>query len=336
MIALIISIILSFLVTYLITPYFIKFLESAKIVGIDVHKPNKPKIAEMGGPPVLIGFLLGIFFYIFVKTFFNVGLSESDMISILITISTAMMISIIGIFDDLGSLIKRVNGKRIGIKRKYKVLFPLIAAIPLISIRAGYSVMSIPFIGSVDFGILYPLLLVPLIVAGMSNAFNMISGMNGLEAGLGVVYLSGLGIFTFILGKETLSLIAFSAVFALIGFLKYNWYPAKIMPGDSLVYFIGAVAASIVILGNIEKFATIAFIPWFIELILKLRVKLNAENFGILQKDGTLKPLYKKIYSLTSLFMHIGKFKEKQIVTLILLFETFFVILAFLVYFKNI
>jgi UDP-N-acetylglucosamine--dolichyl-phosphate N-acetylglucosaminephosphotransferase len=164
----------------------------------------------------------------------------------------------------------------------------------------------------------------------------MISGMNGLEAGLGIIYLSGLGIFTFILGKETLSLIAFSAVFALIGFLKYNWYPAKIMPGDSLVYFIGAVAASIVILGNIEKFATIAFIPWFIELILKLRVKLNAENFGILQKDGTLKPLYKKIYSLTSLFMHIGKFKEKQIVMLILLFETFFVILAFLVYFKNI
>jgi UDP-N-acetylglucosamine--dolichyl-phosphate N-acetylglucosaminephosphotransferase len=144
------------------------------------------------------------------------------MLSILITISTAMMISIIGIFDDPGSLIKRVNGKRVGIKRKYKVLFPLIAAIPLISIRAGYSVMSIPFIGSVDFGILYPLLLVPLIVSGMSNAFNMISGMNGLEAGLGVVYLSGLGIFTFILGKETLSLIAFSAVFALIGFLKYN------------------------------------------------------------------------------------------------------------------
>jgi UDP-N-acetylglucosamine--dolichyl-phosphate N-acetylglucosaminephosphotransferase len=334
MIDFIISIILSFIITYLITPYFIKFLESAKIVGIDVHKANKPKIAEMGGPPVLIGFLGGVFFYIFVKTFFNSDLP--DMLSILITISTAMMISIIGIFDDLGSLIKRVNGKRIGIKRKYKVLFPLIAAIPLISIRAGYSVMSIPFVGSVDFGILYPLLLVPLIVAGMSNAFNMISGMNGLEAGLGVIYLSGLGIFTFILGKETLSLIAFSAVFALIGFLKYNWYPAKIMPGDSLVYFIGAIAASIVILGNIEKFATIAFIPWFIELILKLRVKLNAENFGILQKDGTLKPLYKKIYSLTSLFMHIGKFKEKQIVTLILLFETFFVILAFLVYFKNI
>jgi hypothetical protein len=41
------------------------------------------------------------------------------------------------------------------------------------------------------------------------------------------------------------------------------------MPGDSLVYFIEAVAASIVILGNIERFATIAFITWFIELITK-------------------------------------------------------------------
>jgi UDP-N-acetylmuramyl pentapeptide phosphotransferase/UDP-N-acetylglucosamine-1-phosphate transferase len=48
MIDFVISIVLSFIITYLITPYFIKFLESAKIVGIDVHKANKQKIAEMG------------------------------------------------------------------------------------------------------------------------------------------------------------------------------------------------------------------------------------------------------------------------------------------------
>ena len=207
---------------------------------------------------------------------------------------------------------------------------PLPAAIPLMSILAGYSIINVPLIGEINLGILYPLLVVPIIIAGMSNAFNMIGGMNGLEAGLGIVYLSGLGIFNLILGKETVAIIAFSASFALLGFIRYNWYPAKIMSGDSLVYFTGAVAASVVVLGNIEKFALIAFAPWFIELFLKLRVRLNTENFGVLQNDGTLKSPYKKIYSLTSFFMHLGKFKEQQIVIMIILLEIFFMGVAFL------
>ncbi len=327
-VTMLIALMLSFAATYIIVPHFIRFLKSAGIVGIDVHKRNNSKIAEMGGPPVLIGFLVGVFFYIAAETLFYGNLP--NMIGLFAAIATALMIIIIGVFDDLGALVKRINFKRVGIKRIYKVLLPLFAAVPLVAIFAGVSVINIPFIGTVDLGLLYPLLLIPIILMAMSNAFNMIAGMNGLEAGMGIVYLTGLGIFTYIIGKESVALIALSAAFALFAFLKYNWYPAKILAGDSLVYFIGAVAATVIILGNIEKFALIAFTPWIIELILKLRVRLNAENFGVLQKDGTLKSPYKKIYSLTSLFMHLGKFKERQIVAMIISLEIFFVGLAFL------
>lgn len=328
MITLLVSMLLSFVATYFVTPYFIRFLQAAGIVGIDIHKKGKPKIAEMGGPAVLVGFLTGVFFYIAVKIFLYHGLAE--VVGMLASISTALIISIIGIFDDLGALAKRINFKRMGISRIYKVVLPLPAAIPLVAILAGYSTISVPFIGNVNLGILYPLLIVPIVVTGMSNAFDMIAGMNGLEASLGIAYLGGLGIFAFILGEEPIAALALSAAFALFAFLRYNWYPAKIMAGDSLVYFTGAVAASVVILGNIERFAVIAFIPWFIELGLKLRVRLNAENFGKLQKNGTLKSPYKKIYSLTSLFMRIGRFSEKQIVACIVLLELFFVAMSFL------
>jgi len=324
----IVSLALSLAATYFITPYFIKFLEAAGITGIDIHKKGKPKVAEMGGPPVLVGFLGGVFFYIAVRIFLYNNLP--GLIEIFATVSTTLIISIIGILDDLGALVKRIGFKRVGLTRIIKVLLPLAAAIPLMSIFAGYSVVNIPILGEINLGVVYPLFVIPVVIMGMSNAFNMIAGMNGLEAGMGIVYLSGLGIFSYLIGKEYVALLALSAVFALTGFLRYNWYPAKILPGDSLVYFVGAVAASVVILGNIERFAIIAFVPWFMELILKLRIKLNAENFGILQKSGILKSPHKKIYSLTSLFMHIGKFKEWQIVSLIILLEVFFVVIAFL------
>ncbi len=328
MIALVASLLVSFAATYLFTPHLIRFLEAAGIVGIDVHKRGKPRIAEMGGPAVLVGFLSGAFAYVFMKTFIYGGLPDEE--KLFAAIATALIISVIGVFDDLGSLTKRVNNKRVGLSRRQKFILPMFAAIPLMAILAGSSTISIPFFGAINLGLLYPLVLVPIIVSGMSNAFNMVAGMNGLEASSGIVYLTGLGIFTFILGKEMVALLALSAAFALFGFLKYNWYPARIMAGDSLVYFVGAVAASVVVLGNIERFAFVAFIPWIVELALKLRVGLNAENFGVLQKDGTLKSPYRNVYSITSLFMHIGRFKENQIVTLIVSVGVFFVALAFI------
>ena len=116
----------------------------------------------------------------------------------------------------------------------------------------------------------------------------------------------------------------------MLAFLIFNWYPAKIMPGDSLVYAIGATVAVVAIIGNIERFAIICFIPWLIELILKLRSGMKAENFGLLQADGTLKAPYKKSYSLTHFIMKKGKFTERQIVLLLLGIEILFVFLAFL------
>ncbi len=159
----------------------------------------------------------------------------------------------------------------------------------------------------------------------------MLAGMNGLEAGLGIVLLSSLGIFSYLSGSLIASSIAFIFVASLVAFIFYNWYPARIFPGDSLTYTIGAVAAVVAIVGNIEKFAVLIFIPWFIELALKLRSGFSAENFGEIQKDGALKCKTDKNYSLLHVVMHAGRFKEWQVVSILISFEVLVCVSVFLI-----
>ncbi len=116
------------------------------------------------------------------------------------------------------------------------------------------------------------------------------------------------------------TLFALALFFSLLAFLLYNWNPAKILPGDSLTYLLGAGLAAIAILGNIEKAALIISIPFFAELFLKLRCKLNAKSYGYCE-GGTIHSYYKEIYSLPHFFARTGKFTETQIVVFLLLGE---------------
>jgi len=317
----------SFLVTFFLTPIYIRFIKAVGIVGVDVHKKNKAKIAELGGLCVVSGFLAGLFLYITIQTFVYNTITKPNLIDILAVISTILIVTFIGFLDCLTSLMKLREGKsklekfkRVGLRKVISFLLPFPAAVPLIAVKAGVDVMSVPLFGDVSFGLIYPLLLVPIAIVGASNATNMLAGFNGMESGMGFVVFITLGIFSLAKGRFLAAMLSFTFAFALLAFLKYNRYPAKIFPGD-LNYVIGAMIACVAIVGNIEKFAIICFLPWFVEFFLKLRSKFKAENFGILQADGTLKTPYKKSYSLTHVVMKLGKFKEWQISGIMILLE---------------
>ncbi len=181
----------------------------------------------------------------------------------------------------------------------------------------------------IDLGVVYPLILIPIAVVVVSNATNMLAGMNGLEAGLGFVSLFALGSYALYFNRIEAAVIAFTASFSLLAFVRWNWYPSKFLPGDSLTYLVGATYISVVIIGNMERFGIIIFIPWIIEAFLKLRSKFRARSLGDLQKDGTLKAPYDQIYSLTHLVMKIRPMKEWKITTTLILFEIVICVLAF-------
>ncbi len=333
MLTIIFAILISFFTVFSLTPSMKKFLERARIVGVDQQKMGKPKLATSAGVLIITGVLLGGFFFIGINTFLIH--THVNLTYLLAAYCSIFIITFIGFLDDLNiaripKKNKGIEDLRIGLKQWQKPLLTLPAAIPLMAVMAGTSVMDLPFIGIVDLGIIYPLLLIPIAVVVVSNVTNMLAGMNGLEAGLGFVSMFSLGLYTFMLGRIEASIIAFTLCFSLLAFLRWNWSPAKFLPGDSLTYLIGASFASIVIIGNIEKFGIVVFTPWIIEALLKLRSKFSARSLGDLQVDGTLKPPYEKIYSLTHLFMKITPTKERNITSAIIGFEIIVCILAFI------
>jgi len=326
--------ILSFFVTFVTTPVFIDFLKNVGITGNDLMKKDKRDVPEMGGPCVLIGFLAGIFFFIGVEIFIY-GDSLGNLLGLFASISTILIIEIIGMFEVLTSLIKERGGsgpfkdqKRKGISRWLYFIIPLPAAVPLMAVNVGTTWMVFPFIGKVNLGFLYPLVLVPFTVLTVPNATNFLGGFNGLEAGMGSVILFYLGVYSFLNERLVASTLAFTFAFALLAFFRFNWYPAKIFPGD-LNHIIGTVIVCVAVIGNIEKFSTLCFIPWILEAFLKLRSKFQAENYGVLQEDGTLSAPYQKIYSLTHLIMKMRRFKESQISGILISIELATCTLAF-------
>jgi UDP-N-acetylglucosamine--dolichyl-phosphate N-acetylglucosaminephosphotransferase len=118
---------------------------------------------------------------------------------------------------------------------------------------------------------------------------------------------------------------------SLLGFIKYNWYPARILPGDSLTYLLGSIVASGVIVGNMEKVGVIVLLPFIIEFFLKARARFKASCLGKLRKDGKLNPPYgKRIYSITHIIMNLRPLTEMQVTIIMILIVALFSLIPFL------
>lgn len=325
----------SFALSYLMIPYFIRYMHAAGIVGRDIMKPEKPEVADMGGPGVVSGFLMGVFLYVGLNILYPPRVS--GIIYILASLCTILIITLIGIFDTLTALMKKREGaegfeqyKKIGIPRWLYFLLPLPAAVPLMAVNAGVSRITLPFLGRVELGLLYPLVLVPLAVLCCSNATNFLAGFNGLEAGMGSVLHLSLGAYAYAMGHHNAAMLAFCFAGSLMAFLRYNWHPAKVFPGD-LNYTIGAVAACVTIIGNMEKFAILCFTPYIAEALLKAWSRFEAESYGVLQPDGTVKPRDGEVRGLTHLAMSLGDFTERQVTLILVGLEAVVCLASFLV-----
>lgn len=333
MITLLLSLAVASLIPVFITPYFMQFLAIGGIVETDHHKKGKPKLPTSGGICVALGILGGLLIYIGMNTF--VYGVQQDLIYILAAISSILIAMFMGFLDDLNIKPKAViSGDklriRVGFPKWSKPLLMLPAAVPLMAVNAGVTMMSIPFIGTIDFGLLYPLFLIPIIVVVLSNITNLLGGFNGSEAGMGAVYLLGMGLFGLLSGSKG-TIIFLSGFAALLGFIKYNWFPAKILPGSSLKYLLGAVVATGAIIGDMEGIVTIVMLPFVIEFFLKARSKFRASCLGNLSEGERLdSPYGKRIYSWTHLIMNMKKLTEKQVTMALVLIQILFSIIPFL------
>ncbi len=321
-------VLISFLVTYFSMPKWIRKCKDCALDWEDMNKFARPKnVAASGGTIVIMAFVLTSFLYVAFRTFI---LNEADGINLQIfaLLTVVLILAIVGLTDDL------LGWHRGGLSSRVRFLLAMLSAVPLMVINAGQRIMEVPFFGSVNFGIIYPLILIPLGITATTTVYNFLAGFNGLESGQGIIVLGFLSYVAYVTGSPWLAVIGLCMVASLLAFWIFNKVPAKVFPGDVLTYSVGALIGGMAILGNFEKIALIVFIPYIIEMILKSRGKLKKQSFGIPNKDGSLEMPYEKIYGLTHFSIwFLKKFKSKvyesNVVAFIHLIQLLFILIAF-------
>ncbi|EWG08128.1 MAG: glycosyl transferase family protein [Candidatus Aramenus sulfurataquae] len=302
----------SFAVTFLVTAWIIKVSKARGFVGKDVNKPNKPEVPVLGGVGIVAGFVGGSFALLVDDQ------SEVSETIILASLISSLIVAFLGLLDDV-----------LNIRQSVRALTPTFASVPLAIFSVGHSVISIPFLGFVNLGLLYYVVVIPAALTISANAFNMLEGLNGLGTGMGIIMAATLAFIglrgsgqTYIAGELALVLAA-----SLVAFLFYNKYPAKVFLGNIGTYFIGSAIGAIGISGFMLTALAVLYLPYVAEFVLKARTKFKGISFGKVTPEGYLywdgKP-----NSLTHVVMKMGHFKEYQVVLILWGLEIAFAVLA--------
>jgi len=313
---------ISLTATFLLIEGLLPRLRSEGIVGRDVNKPDKPEVPEMGGLAIVLGLCTGLLFMLGMKTF--VGIFKSvDSNPLLMALLTTFIIATVGFIDDL-----------VGVRQGLKTAVPLFASVPLMMIQAGQTHLGLPLLNiRIEFGFLYPLLLVPVGVTGAANAVNMLAGFNGLETGMAAVAFLSLGGIAFFLGKATSLLILVAAFGAVVATLYFNWFPARILIGDVGTFSIGALIASAVIIGNFEFAGVVIIVPYAADFLIKAFNGFPSEGWWGEEEDGKLYCPEGPPKGLAQLVMKItGGISERSLVLVLIGIEGIFGLLAVLFY----
>jgi UDP-N-acetylglucosamine--dolichyl-phosphate N-acetylglucosaminephosphotransferase len=307
---LLLVIVVSFAFSYLSTSWIIGNASRKGYTGRDVNKPDRRVIPSLGGIGVMTGFVAGGF------TLEIMDPGYARVIEPII--SSSLLIGFLGLLDDI-----------LNLNQKIRAILPIFAAVPLSVASLGHSQISIPFLGPVSFGIFYNILIIPLALTISSNAFNMLEGLNGLGAGMGIIMslvLAYIGVSR--TGPiHVAGVLALALTGSLLAFLSFNKYPAKVFPGNIGTYFIGAVIGSLGIAGYMLTATAVLYLPYVVEFLLKARTGFRGVSFGIPDGSGRLQ-WNGPPHSLTHLIMKIGRLNEAQVVLILWGIEALFAVLA--------
>lgn len=219
--------VLGFLLTVVTTPWVIQLAHSG--VGLDVadesRKQQATPIPRLGGMPIMLALTLGLILILMKQTS-----RSAEWFPILIG---ASLMYALGLWDDIS---------RIGAKKK---LLGQVATASLVC-WLGLSIerFSIPGYGEIELGVWAGPVTVFWLIA-IPNIVNLIDGFDGLAGGLGLFMSLTLGIVGFYTDHYAVTWFAFTMAGSLLGFLVFNFPPAKIYLGDGGAYLIGFVIAAL-------------------------------------------------------------------------------------------
>jgi UDP-N-acetylglucosamine--dolichyl-phosphate N-acetylglucosaminephosphotransferase len=285
---------------------------------VDIHKLDRPTRAEMGGLAVLVAMAGASTLYVAL----NFSMDGSTVLFAGVA-STVAFTGLVGIADDMVEL-----------SQKLKPFLIVLASVPLMVILWGRTGIFVPTIGNVDFGLLYPLVAVPLAITTSANFSNLLAGFNGLESGCAAISIGTMSYLSEITGHPTVAVFGAILTAAYIGFLVLNWYPAKIFPGDSGTLIAGAALAAIGLASGLEFEAVVLSIPAGMDFALKMTHRKPFKQRHLLgntkvRPDGTLDPA--PYPALVHAFMKVSPIKERALVISVLAMQALFALSAIVI-----
>jgi UDP-N-acetylmuramyl pentapeptide phosphotransferase/UDP-N-acetylglucosamine-1-phosphate transferase len=226
-------------VSLLLTPAVKAF--AFKIGAVD--RPNARKVhtrimPRLGGLAIFAAFAAGLFALLPLLP--DAMLSGYDMRFIAALLAGGTIIVLIGALDDRFELSAKV--KLLGqVAAACVVVFGFGIRINLLNIPFGETMQPVAEWLAIPLTILW--------IVGCTNAINLIDGLDGLAAGVSGIAIATILVMAAIMGSEPVLLLSAPLLGGIIGFLRYNFHPAKIFMGDSGSLFLGFSLATLSMLG---------------------------------------------------------------------------------------
>jgi UDP-GlcNAc:undecaprenyl-phosphate/decaprenyl-phosphate GlcNAc-1-phosphate transferase len=182
-----------------------------------------------------------------------------------------------GVFDDL-----------FGAKAKWKFMVQGLAGLLLFALGARIHAVTVPFVGSFEIPTVLSFLFTLVWVIGISNAFNLIDGLDGLATGAALFASLVMAAVSLLSGRPLVTVVSLALVGALTGFLRYNFNPASIFLGDSGALFTGFLLAALSITGTQKASTAVAVaIP-----LMAFALPVIDTGFAITRRFISGKPLF--------------------------------------------
>jgi len=328
--------IFSFLISALLTRFLVPWVKDVSlkrgITTVDAHKKDTPIIAEAGGLAPLIAFIFTILLLIFGWAYmtelqiypFTEATDEQSFVPLLAGLLSVVIAGLIGFLDDVFK-----------IKWRDKILLGFLPALPLMALKVGNSSLNLGILGDIDLTIgglnLYSLVIIPLAINFAFNSFNMLAGFNGLEVGNGVISLIAILIISFLVNNPVVAMFTSALLGGNIVLLRFNWYPAKILIGDTGTLTLGTGIIVALIIGNMDRIALGAFGLHFINFLMFFIYLKTQQTKKIATIDENSNIVAPCPYTVYWFFPYYFQLSEKRNVQIILLIHTILLAIAVLI-----
>ncbi|OLR65565.1 glycosyltransferase family 4 protein [Peptoniphilus porci] len=251
----------AFILTFLQMPFVIKIAKKNGFLDVpkDTRRVHKKPIPVGGGIAMVISVTILMLVFLPINK------------TLIFTIISSLVIAFSGLYDD-----------KYDISPKLKFGYQIIAAIILVAGGMKIEFLTNPF-DYEDALLILNMLSIPVTifwVCGITNTINLIDGLDGLASGVSMICAISMFFITYQMGRFDVSLVCVLVAGACLGFLPYNFNPAKIFMGDTGALYLGFMLSYISISGFLKQAAILMiFVP-----VLILGVPVFDTAFAMLRR----------------------------------------------------